>query len=105
MGVIKELNFDNIIDEQDFDLFGSNEEDNTPQEPEEEDKEKQTAEVDPNDLFDGEPESVVPHQLMVKVLLLISTLPLPRLLQRMVSFLTLMKTLLRTLRMLKISEK
>lgn len=58
MGVIKELNFDNIIDEQDFDLFGSNEEDNTPQEPEEEDKEKQTAEVDPNDLFDGEPESV-----------------------------------------------
>ncbi len=61
MGGITGLNFDNIIDEQDFDLFGDNEEDNTPQdenEENEENNENKTAEVDPNDLFDGEPESV-----------------------------------------------
>lgn len=53
------LNFDNILDEQEFNLFDTNEEDNTPQEPEDEEtKEKQTAEVDPNNLFDDTPESV-----------------------------------------------
>ena len=57
MGEIRGLNFDNIIDEQDFDLFASNEEDNTPQDNEE-NEENKTAEVDPNELFDGEPESV-----------------------------------------------
>jgi len=53
------LNFDNIIDEQDFDLFDIDGQDNTPEEPEGEEKEeKKTAEVDPNNLFDDTPESV-----------------------------------------------
>lgn len=53
------LNLDNILDEQDFNLFNDNEEDTTPQEPEEkETQHKQTAEVDPESLFEGTPESV-----------------------------------------------
>ena len=40
MGEIRGLNFDNIIDEQDFDLFASNEEDNTPQDNEENEENK-----------------------------------------------------------------
>ena len=56
------LNLDNILDEQDFNLFNDNEENITPQEPEEKEKqekqEKQTAEVDPESLFEGTPESV-----------------------------------------------
>lgn len=54
------LNLDNILDEQDFGLFTDSEE-ITPQDNNEEEnneKEDKTTEVDPNDLFDGEPESV-----------------------------------------------
>lgn len=51
------LNLDNILDEQDFNLFNS--EDNTSQEVEKkEEQEKQPAEIDPNNLFEGISESV-----------------------------------------------
>lgn len=58
------LNLDNILDEQDFNLFNDSEEETTPQsneqQPEEETKEKETktTEVDPDNLFEGTPESV-----------------------------------------------
>ena len=55
------LNLDNILDEQDFNLFNDSEENTDPQEPEDKEKqeqEKQTAEVDPESLFEGTPESV-----------------------------------------------
>lgn len=49
------LDLNNIIDEQDFGLF-TDIEDNTPDTGEE--KQEKTTEVDPDNLFDGEPESV-----------------------------------------------
>lgn len=56
------LNLDNILDEQDFISFSNNEE-TTPGSNEEtteerEEKEDKTTEVNPNSLFEGEPESV-----------------------------------------------
>lgn len=53
------LNLANILDEQEFDLFST--EDTTPQDTtveEPEEKETKTTEVDPDNLFKGEPESV-----------------------------------------------
>lgn len=50
------LNLDNILDEQDFDLFST--EETTPQNNEEEETENKTTEVNPEELFEGEPESV-----------------------------------------------
>lgn len=53
------LNLENILDEQEFDLFST--EDTTPQDTtveEPEEKETKTTEVDPDNLFEGEPESV-----------------------------------------------
>jgi len=55
------LNFDNILDEQEFNLFDDNDTNDTPQDlegEEQEQEEKKTAEVDPNNLFDDTPESV-----------------------------------------------
>lgn len=61
---IEGLNLDNILDEEDINLFGSdNDEPNTTQIEEEEVQEtekekKETTEVNPDTLFEGEPESV-----------------------------------------------
>ena len=53
------LNLENILDEQEFDLFSTEDitpQDTTVEEPEE--KETKTTEVDPESLFEGKPESV-----------------------------------------------
>jgi len=54
------LDLSNIIDEQDFGLFTDIEDNTSPKDEkdENENKEEHTTEVNPDDLFDGEPESV-----------------------------------------------